>query len=78
MPAWPRGGFAGYSEVKKPLERRADKVVRHLAATLNAGGTRDELETLVKVLWRFADDRLFGFIRAQLDAAARAVDARAP
>jgi hypothetical protein len=78
MPAWPRGGFAGYSEVKKPLERRADKVVRHLAATLNAGGTRDELETLVKVLWRFADDRLFGFIRAQLDAAAKAVDARAP
>jgi hypothetical protein len=76
MPAWPRGGFTGYAEVKKALERRADRVVRHLAGSLNAGGDRAELETLIKILWRFADDRLFGFMRAQLDAAAKAVDTR--
>lgn len=77
LPAWPAGKFKGYAEVGKAIESRADKVVRHLAAHLNSGGSREELETLIKILWRFADDRLFGFVRAQLDAAAKAVDTHA-
>jgi hypothetical protein len=75
-PTWPRGGFGGYGEVRKPLEKRAKRVVHMLAELLADKKDRNELETLIKVFWRFADDRAFGYLRAQLDAARDAVDAQ--